>query len=72
MQFDLRRNTFANLHLIQKHLAKLSLTDISKSTRELLAAIHTSLDLLHNDIVLLFNQNFYLQCKLIDKDKTLA
>lgn len=72
MQFDLRRNALANLHLIQKHLAKLSVPDIPKNSKELLTAIQTSLDLLHNDIILLFNHNFYLQCKLNDKDKTLT
>jgi hypothetical protein len=65
MQVDFRRSTLQNLKQVQSSLQRLRCLGNPKARENLLAAIITSMDLLHNDLVLVLNQNFYLQVKMV-------
>lgn len=68
MQADLRRHSLANLQALTRQVERLRTTD-SHHKDSLFTSIKTTLDLLHNDFVMVLNQNFYLQLKLAEKDK---
>ena len=72
MQTDIRRSSLSNLQHITKQLDKLRSRETNKQKEQLLSSIATSFDLLHNDLIMLFNHNFYLSCKLAEKEQTLA
>lgn len=55
--------------LIKKSNLLLSKTEDRHITK-IAASLITGLELIRNDLVLVFNQNFYLRCKLDEKTKT--
>jgi len=72
MQVDFRRTTLAIIQQIQGQIDKLKSTDQNKPREGLIANIKNSIDLFKNDVILLLNQNFYLTCKMTEKDKIIV
>ena len=72
MQVDFRRTTLVILQQIQSQIDKLKSTDMNKQREGLMTTIKNSMDLFKNDVILLLNQNFYLSCKMAEREKTLS
>ena len=67
MQVDFRRTTLTNINHIQTLLDRLKATDNNRVKEGILASIKANVDLFKNDVILILNQNFYLNCKLTEK-----
>ena len=67
MQVDFRRTTLSNINHIQTLLERLKGTDSSRVKEGIIASIKANVDLFKNDVILILNQNFYLNCKLTEK-----
>jgi len=61
----------AILQHIQSQIDKLASADLNKQREGLMTSIRNSLDLFKNDVILLLNQNFYLNCKMAEREKML-
>ena len=67
MQVDFRRTTLSNINHIQTLLERLKGTEGSRVKEGIIASIKANVDLFKNDVILILNQNFYLNCKLTEK-----
>ena len=61
---DCRQNLLATIHALLKKAASLQTHPEEKRIASFVKNVISNLELLKNDLVLLFNQNFYLRCKL--------
>jgi hypothetical protein len=68
---DFRRNTLANIAHLTRKMRKIQSVSEERQKEALLASIMGDVDLLRSDTLLILNQNFYLQCKLAEKDDRL-
>lgn len=72
MQTDIRRSSLNNLQHLLKQLDKLRARESSGGSKQLINSIAAGFDLLHNDLILVLNHNFYLSCKLAEKERALG
>lgn len=67
MQVDFRRATLSNINHIQTLIERLKVTDSSRVKEGIIASIKANVDLFKNDVILILNQNFYLNCRLTER-----
>ena len=61
----------ANIGHLTRKMRKMQSVGEERQKEALLASILGDVDLLRSDTLLILNQNFYLQCKLAEKDSRL-
>lgn len=68
---DCRQNVLTSINTLLRRIALFQSRHEEKHLGRFMSSLVTEVELLRNDLVLVFNQNFYLRCKLDEREQQL-